>query len=47
MVSNNLIKNIILCIFQRMNAYGTIDTFSRETKIITCLMDMFYLNYLI
>jgi hypothetical protein len=30
-----------------MNAYGTIDTFSRETKIITCLMDMFYLNYLI
>jgi hypothetical protein len=46
-VSNNLIKNIILCVFQRMNAYGTIDTFSRKTKIITCLVDMFYLNYFI
>jgi hypothetical protein len=46
-VSNNRIENIILCVFQRMNAYGTIDTFSKEIKIITCLVDMFYLNYLI
>ncbi len=30
-----------------MNTDGTIDTFSRKTKIITCLVDMFYLNYLI
>jgi hypothetical protein len=32
-VFDNLIENVILCVFQRMNTYGTIDTFSRKTKI--------------